>query len=572
MSGARGGPLGHGLIVDNFAGGGGASLGLEWALGRSPDIAINHDREAIAMHKANHPDTEHYCQDVWKVNPRFVCDGQPVAVAWFSPDCKHHSKAKGGKPVDKKVRDLAWVVVRWAKAVRPALIMLENVEEFRDWGPLVITDDGKQRPCPLRKGLTYRRWKKRLQDLGYVVEEQERIAANSGAPTIRKRLYVIARCDGKPIVWPAPTHARYPTPALKAWRTAAECIDFSLPCPSIFTPGRDLVDNTLRRIARGVWRFVINSPRPFIVPRYGERPGQAPRTSPIDVPFNVVTPDANLGSLVAPVIARIGQTGGGGKYTNSVDEGLTTVTTKAEHLLVGAHLTKFRGGATGSDLREPMPTATANSYIKRPGGAPPMGVVSAFLAKHYGGNETPGSTLFEAFDTITARDHHALVAAHVLNLKGSDRRARAADEPVPAICAGGTHVAEVRAFLIKYYGTAIGADLFEPSHTVTVDDRVALVMVEGEPHVIVDIGMRMLTPRELFRAQGFPDSYIIDPFMADRFGRNGQRLRPSKLTGEAQVRMAGNSVCPTEARALAHANAIVVGIDMGRAAQRAMAA
>lgn len=548
-----------GLIVDNFAGGGGASLGLEWALGRSPDIAINHDREAIAMHKANHPNTRHFCQDVWKVDPREVCGGQPVAVAWFSPDCKHHSKAKGGKPVDKKVRDLAWVVHRWAKAVRPALIMLENVEEFRDWGPLITTEDGRQRPCPLRKGMTFRRWKKGLQDLGYVVEEQERRACDSGAPTIRKRLYVIARCDGRPIVWPSPTHAKLPTPALQAWRTAAECIDWSLPCPSIFGRKKALADNTMRRIARGVFRFVVNHPMPFIVGAGG--PVYSGKPVSIDRPFGTLTTE-NHRHVVVPSIARIGQTGGGGAYVQDVRSPLTTITTKAEHLLVGAHLTKFRGGATGSALDEPMPTVTANSYIKRPGGAPPLGVVSAFLAKHYGGHETPGSELTLPFDTITARDHHALVAAHVLNLKGSDRRMRAMDEPAPAVCAGGTHIAEVRAFLIKYYGTAGGVSLHDPMHTVTVDDRFALVMVEGEPHVIVDIGMRMLSPRELFRAQAFPDSYIIAPWMEDRFGRKGQRLKPGPLTGEAQVRMAGNSVSPVESMRLAQANAVQVGVDL----------
>jgi DNA (cytosine-5)-methyltransferase 1 len=549
-----------GLIVDNFAGGGGASLGLEWALGRSPDIAINHDREAIAMHKANHPDTEHYCQDVWKVDPRKACRGQPVAVAWFSPDCKHHSKAKGGKPVDKKVRDLAWVVVRWAKAVRPALIMLENVEEFRDWGPLITTEDGSQRPCPLRKGLTYRRWKKGLQDLGYVVEERERIAADSGAPTMRKRLYVVARCDGRPIVWPVPTHARHPSPAIKAWRTAADCIDFSLPCPSIFTRDRALVDNTLRRIARGVWRYVIDNPRPFIVPVTHQ--GDA-RTYPLDEPLRTIT-GAHRGelSLIAPAIARIGQTGGGGKYVNGVDEPLTTITTKAEHLLIGAHITKFRGGAVGSAADQPMPTVTANSFIKRPGGAPPLGVVAAFLAKHYGGHEGPGWSVAKPISTVTTQDHHHLVAAHLLNLKGSDRRMRQLDLPLPTVTSGGYHLAEVRAFLIKYYGTATGAELGEPLHTVTVDDRFALVMVEGQPHVIVDIGMRMLTPRELFRAQGFPDSYVIAPWMDDRVGKKGQRLKSGPLTGEAQVRMAGNSVSPVEARALGRANAIEVGIDL----------
>lgn len=559
----------EGLIVDNFAGGGGASLGLEWALGRSPDIAINHDAEAIAMHKANHPATQHYCQDVWSVDPRKVCGGKPVAVAWFSPDCTDHSKAKGSKPIrNRKSRDLAWVVVRWAKAVRPALIMLENVEEFREWAPLITAEDGQQKRCPLRKGFTFRRWWRAMEQLGYVGDLRERVAANAGAPTMRKRLYVIFRCDGLPIVWPEPTHAKFPTPALKAWRTAGDCIDFDLPCPSIFTRKKPLADNTLRRIARGTFRYVINNPRPFIVPRYGERPGQVPRISDIDRPFNTITPDANVGSLVVPAIARIGQTGGGGKYVNGVDEPLSTITTKAEHLLIGAHITKFRGGATGSAADKPMPTVTANSFIKRPGGAPPLGVVSAFLAKHYGGHEGPGWPVDKPISTVTTQDHHHLVAAHLLNLKGSDRRARQMDLPMFTVTSQGNHIAEVRAFLVKYYGTAGGASLLEPMHTVTVDDRFALVMVEGEPHVIYDIGMRMLTPRELYRAQGFPDSYIIAPWMDDRRGRKGQRLKSGPLTGEAQVRMAGNSVSPWEAKALARANAIDVGIDLKRAALR----
>jgi DNA (cytosine-5)-methyltransferase 1 len=464
-------------------------------------------------------------------------------------------------------RDLAWVVVRWAKAVRPALILLENVEEFRDWGPLVTAEDGQQRRCPLRKGFTFRRWWRAMEKQGYVGEARERVAANSGAPTTRKRLMVIWRCDGRPIVWPEPTHARFPTPALKAWRTAADCIDFSLPCPSIFTRDRPLAENTMRRIARGIFKYVIDNPRPFIVPltHWGDA-----RTYPLGEPMRTVT-GAHRGeqALVSPAIARIGQTGGEGKYVNAVDEPLTTICTKAEHLVVGAHLTKFRSGATGAALDAPMPTVTANSFIKRPGGAPPLGVVSTFLAKHYGGHEGPGAPVDKPISTVTTQDHHHVVAAHLLNLKGSDRRDRQMDLPMFTVTGQGWHIAEVRAFLIKYYSAAQhGQSLSEPLHAITARARFGLVMVKGEQHVIVDIGMRMLRPRELFRAQGFPDSYLIDPWMDNRRGSKGQLLKPGKLPATAQVRMAGNSVCPTEAHALARANAIEVGIDLVRAAVR----
>ena len=536
-----------GLVIDNFAGGGGASTGIEAAIGRPIDVAINHDDEALAMHAANHPATRHICQSVWKADPLDVTGGQPVALAWFSPDCKHFSKAKGGKPVKKNIRDLAWVVVHWAQRVRPRVIMLENVEEFRDWGPLVEVADGKLMPCPVRKGFTYRRWKRALQKLGYRIEERELRASDYGAPTIRKRLFVIARCDGLPIVWPQPTHG--PGRALP-WRTAAECIDWSIPCPSIFGRAKPLAENTLRRIAAGIRRYVIEAAEPFIVPRYGERDGQAPRTSSMHAPFNTVTPDANVGSLVIPTIARIGQTGGGGKYAYGVDEPLTTITSKAEHLLVGAHITKFRGGAGGSAADQPMPTVTANSFIKRPGGAPPLGVVAAFLAKHYGGHETPGTACDRPISTLTTQDHHHLVSAHLLSLKGSERRARPVDAPVPAVTAQGWHVAEVRAFLVKYYSAAQhGQALAEPLHSVTAKPRFGLVMVHGEPYEIVDIGMRMLSPRELFRAQGFPDSYVIDcPRPADG----------KPLTKTSQVRMCGNSVCPPISEALVRANLVEV--------------
>jgi DNA (cytosine-5)-methyltransferase 1 len=435
------------LIVDNFAGGGGASTGIEMALGRSPDIAVNHDPEAVAMHTANHPETRHLCGDVWEYDPRAVTDGRPVGLLWASPDCKHFSKAKGGKPVTDKVRALAWVVVRWAKTVRPRVIILENVEEFQTWGPLTPAF----LPDPEKRGDTFRRWRRELERQGYVVDMRELRACDYGAPTTRKRLFVIARCDGAPIVWPEPTHG----PGRIPYRTAAECIDWSLPSPSIFDRKRPLAENTMRRIARGVRRFVLDAPRPFIVGStaptliqtgYGERPGQAPRSL---------------------------------------------------------------------DLHAPMGTVVA--------GGVKQALVSAFLAKHYGGNETPGSSLEKPFDTITCIDHHALVRVE---------HTRERQRP------------EVRAFITKYYGTSTGQSLRDPMATICAGAaHLGLVTVEGQAFEIVDIGMRMLAPRELFRGQGFPDSYVIDPIF------EGKRLGAG-----AQTRMCGNSVSPAVARALVAAN------------------
>jgi DNA (cytosine-5)-methyltransferase 1 len=337
----------RGLVIDNFAGGGGASTGIEAALGRAIDVAINHDPEAVAMHTANHPDTRHYCQSVWRADPQEVvadAGGGPVALAWFSPDCKHFSKAKGGKPVEKHIRDLAWVVVLWAQRVRPRMIMLENVEEFRTWGPL--TPDGK--PCPDNRGLEYRRWLKELKKAGYKVEDRELRACDYGAPTSRKRLFLIARSDGLPIVWPAPTHGKPGSPEVASgqrapWRTAAEIIDWSIPCPSIFERTRELKPATCRRIAHGIMRFVVNADRPFIVP--------------------------------------ITHSGGDGRVHDLADP-LRTVTTasRGELAIVAPHITRFHGGAVGNPAGEPLRTVTANSFIKRPGGSTPLGLVTASLA------------------------------------------------------------------------------------------------------------------------------------------------------------------------------------------------
>lgn len=644
------------IIVDNFAGGGGASTGIELAIGRSVDIAINHDPAAIAMHRANHPETEHYCESVWDVDPREVAGGRPVGLAWFSPDCKHFSKAKGGKPVEKSIRGLAWVAVRWAATVRPRVIMLENVEEFTTWGP--ITPDGY--PDKRQKGRTFRSFVNALRRLGYQVEWRELRACDYGAPTIRKRLFLIARCDGKAIVWPEPTHGSPDNPdvlagKLRPWKTAAsDVIDWSIPCPSIFERKKPLADNTLRRIARGIERFVLNNPKPFIIKV--NHHGEQFRGQDVDEPLQTVTSKNGWG-MVTPFVARIGQTGfGGDRLQYEAEQPLTTITTKAEHLLVTPvlgvntsghpgsppdeplrtvttgnhhmlvsptliqmgygerpgqdprvldlekpvgtvtaggnkfglataelvavpHITKFRGGATGHGIEEPLHTVTSGAGSARPAGAAhAMGMVTAFLAKHYGGNYTgPGSGMEEPVSTITTTDHNALVTAHIarhfgesvgssaeepigtvtaggggksslvtshlVKLRGTCKDGQQVTEPMPTVTAGGMHVGEVRAFLIAYYGSSVGQEVTEPLQTVVTKDRFGLVTIEGVDYQIVDIGMRMLEPHELFAAQGFPSNYIIDR------DANGKRYPKS-----AQVARCGNAVPPPFAKALVQAN------------------
>jgi DNA (cytosine-5)-methyltransferase 1 len=446
------------LIVDSFAGGGGASLGIEMALGRSPDIAINHDAEALRMHQVNHPDSLHYCEDVWAVDPVKAVGGRRVGLMWLSPDCKHFSKAKGGRPVEKKIRGLAWVAVKWAKTVRPRVIVLENVEEFQDWGPLL--EDG--RPCPLRKGITFRRFRRALEKCGYKVDFDELVAADFGTPTTRKRLFLIARCDGQPIVWPEATHGKG---RASAYRTAAECIEWSLPCPSIFERIRPLAENTLRRIARGIRNYVIEAAQPFIVP--------------------------------------ITHTGAH----------------RGEHALVTPFVSPYYG-IKGKETRVP-------------GLDKPLGTVVGGGQKH-------------ALVSVTACDHNALVASHLTKFKGTSQHGQAVDVPLHTIQAGGFHYAEVRAFLIGYYAGprsgGQGGKIDQPIATITTRDRLGLVTVTGEEYAIADIGMRMLQPRELFRAQGFPDSYRIE---TDVDGK--------PFTKSAQVRMCGNSVCPPVAAAILRA-------------------
>ncbi len=455
------------LVVDSFAGGGGTSCGLQ-AAGLRVDIAINHNRRALGMHRINHPNTRHLCEDVWSVDPKAVCDGRPVGLFWLSPDCTFHSRARGGKPIrdrrkTHRTRGLAWLAVHWAKQVRPRNIMLENVREFADWGPL--DEDGS--PDPMRKGFTFRRFVRMLQNLGYAVDWRLLRASDYGAPTSRERLFMVARCDHQPIIWPEPTHG----PGLIPFRTAGDCIDWSIPCPSIFERDRPLVPATLRRVARGLRRHVIETTEPYIVElgshssstserpligatliqtSYGERRGQAPRVPGLHKP---------LGTIVA----------GGSK-----------------HALVVAFLSKYYG--------------------------------SQFDERWHGRSDVDGNRT--------------------------------------------TRAEQVRAFLIAYYGTEQQGTLREPLPTVTTHDRFALVTVRGESYLIEDIGLRLLTPRELFRAQGFPDDYNIDRALIDD-ERTGQH-RVVSLTRTQQVHMCGNSVPPSLSQALATANLFSSADDLPR--------
>lgn len=566
-------PMHPELVVDLFAGGGGASTGIEQAIGRHVDVAVNHDTEAVSLHTANHPQTRHFCSDVFEVDPITVTDGQPVGLLWASPDCKHFSKAKGGKPVSKKIRSLAWVVVKWAKAVRPRVICLENVEEFQTWGPLA--DDG--RPCPQRKGQTFALWKKQLQNLGYQVEHRELRACDYGAPTIRKRLFLVARCDGQPIVWPSPTHAqpdaRGKVPAgMKPWRTAADCIDWSVPAPSIFERTKPLAEATCRRIAKGIVRYVYEAAQPFVAPfaaenhheqqehaavrnpngripaglRTGERVrhhnsagSHRPRTSAASTAS--VSAGTNPAATSASSIPTLIQTGYGKRpgqqpRVPGLEKPLGTVVAGQKHALITAFLAKHYTGVVGSSLAAPMGTATTVDHHS---------LITANLIHYHAdkrAEDVRASDMRDPIKTQTTENRHALVTSHMIKLRGDNVGAPATD-PVHTISAQGTHHGEVRAFLVKYYGTDQDPAMREPLHTVTTKDRFGLVLVHGEPYAIVDIGLRMLTPRELYRAQGFPESYRID---------HGAAGEP--ITKTAQVRMCGNSVCPPLARALVAAN------------------
>lgn len=572
------------LVVDNFAGGGGASTGIELATGYSVDIAINHDPEAIKMHKANHPYTKHYCEDVWQVDPVAACKGHPVGLAWFSPDCKHFSKAKGGKPKDKFIRGLAWVACRWAGLVRPRVIMLENVEEFKTWGPL----NRGHHPIKSKQGKTFEKFVQQLTDLGYEVQFKELVAADYGAPTMRKRFFMIARCDGKPIVWPEPTHApadseEVKTGLLKPYVGAYTQLDFSLPCPSIFDTSeeikekygiravRPLAPKTMERIARGLKKFVLENPEPFIIQcnHGGER-----RPNDIREPMPTITGKHGYG-IVEPYMVQIGQTGFATDRSKDVRDPLTTIVSKNEHCLIEPKLAPYMGTNTtnhpGGSCEDPLHTITTGNQqclisptliqyhsetaqgevrgqsIKDPimtvDSSNRYGLVTSLLHKYYdGGYKGAGESVEKPLPTVPALDHNSVVTANLIQMNnhcdGRDIR-----EPIPTITAGDGHFGEVRAFLVKYYGQGTGQDIKEPLDTVTSRDRFGLVTIEGIDYQIVDIGLRMLEPRELYGCQGFPDDYIIDH---DYTGKT--------YPSSEQVRRCGNAVCPPIPAALVRAN------------------
>lgn len=644
------------IIVDNFAGGGGASTGIELATGRSVDIAINHDVNAVAMHTTNHPDTLHYCESVFDVNPLAATAGRPVGLAWFSPDCRHFSKAKGAKPVEKEIRGLAWIVIRWALAVRPRVMMLENVEEFKTWGPLLVAE---MRPDPARVGETFQAFvgmltsgipadhpalaeccefldmspeseqaQRLVSGLGYDVDCRELRACDYGAPTIRKRFFMVMRCDGQPITWPEKTHgdpksADVISGVLAPWRTAAECIDWSLNCPSIFDRKRPLAENTLKRIARGIQRFVINSATPFIVKcnhtstrsEYDCFRGQelaAPlqtitkthgfaiavphltkfRTGAtgqeVTEPVPTVTagtsarPGGNghaLGMVNASLVPFIAGAGGP-KYSakpRSVEQPMHTLVNTNHSCVITPVIARQFGNSIGHRADEPSATVTAGGggksqlvaptliqvgYGERPGQSPrvlqfgkPLGtvtaggnkfaVVAANLIKHFGGNYSgAGVALGEPTHTVTTTDHHALVSSHLVKLRGTCRDGQQTDQPMPTITAGGMHVGEVETLLAaEDYDEERSQQALAFLREYCGENCDGLVTIDGITYRIVDIGMRMLQPHELYRAQGFPEWYIID-----------RDYRGVKYAKDKQVARCGNAVPPPFAEALVRAN------------------
>ena len=647
------------IIVDNFAGGGGASTGIELAIGRSVDIAINHDENAVAMHTTNHPDTLHYCESVFDVNPLVATAGRPVGLAWFSPDCRHFSKAKGSKPVEKEIRGLAWIVIRWALAVRPRVMMLENVEEFKTWGPLIVSADGGQRPDPARAGETFEAFcgmlsggipaqhpalvecceflgiaadseqaQQLVAGLGYAVDYRELRACDFGAPTIRKRFFMVMRCDGVLVTWPEPTHGDPKTPTVQAgklapWRTAAECIDWSIPAQSIFDRKKPLEENTLKRIARGIQRFVIDSASPFIVKcnhtttkgKYDCFRGQALaeplqtitkthgyaiaiphltkfRTGATGQPVTEPVPTVTAGTSVRPggnghalgvveaELAPFLAGSGGSEYQakpRPLDKPMHTILKESRACVVAPVIARQLGASIGHRADEPSATITAGGggksqlvsttliqmgYGERPGQEPRVpglhkplgtvvagggkfGLVAANLVKHFGGNyQGAGVGLDEPAHTVTTTDHHGLVTSHLVMLRGTCRDGRVVDAPAPGLTAGGLHVGNVEASLAtEGYDEQRAAQALAFLREYCGTDSDGLVTVDGVKYRIVDIGMRMLQPHELYRAQGFPEWYIID-----------QDYRGMKYAKDKQVARCGNAVPPPFAEALVRAN------------------
>ncbi len=607
------------IIVDNFAGGGGASTGIELATGRSVDIAINHDLNAVAMHTTNHPNTLHYCESVFDVKPRVATAGRKVGLAWFSPDCRHFSKAKGAKPVEKEIRGLAWIVLRWALDVRPRVGMLENVSEFQTWGPLLAAE---MRPDPERVGETFQAFvgmlttgiaadhpalaecceflkistdseqaRQLVNGLGYTVEFRELRACDYGTPTIRKRFFMVMRCDGQPINWPEITHGDPASAAVKAgtlkpWRSAAECIDWTIPCPSIFGRKKPLAVNTMRRIARGIQRYVKGSKKPFIVKCNHTGAGyDVFRGQDINDPLQTITKKHGY-AVVVPHLTKF-RTGATGQPVTSPAPTITAGTSVRPggngHALGVASavlapvITRQFGNSTGHRVDTPLGTITAGGggksqftaatliqvgYGERPGQAPrvpglgkPLGtvvagggkhaIVAAHMVKHYGGNYSgPGAALDEPAHTVTVTDHHALVTSHLVKLRGTCRDGQRTDVPAPTVTAGGLHLGNVE--------TMLATDDTDYPHAAAVrdflreylgDEATEFVDVDGVIYRIVDIGMRMLQPHELYLCQGFPKWYIIDrDYLGNRYPK------------DKQVARCGNAVPPQFAEALVRAN------------------
>lgn len=573
------------IIVDNFAGGGGASTGIELACGRPVTIAINHDPDAILLHRTNHPYTEHLQASVWDVDPEQVARGRKVGLAWFSPDCKHFSKAKGAALVDRNIRGLAWIVLRWAGTVRPDVIMLENVEEFQTWGPV-----RKGKPVKSKAGQTFRQWEKQLSELGYVIEHKELVAADYGAPTTRKRFVLVARCDGKPIVWPERTHAPRNSPEVKAgklkpWRSAAEIIDWSIPGYSIFQSKeeikqkygaavvRPLAENTLRRVIRGVDKFTLKSGKPFLVPTgYGERQGQAPRVHDINEPVPTVVGCGKHNicePLLAPYLAECNHAGGGhiadvgepyktitAKHTggvvapvliqyhteqtenvraNGMEEPINTVDASNRYGFVSANLVEYYGNGNPLDIREPMHTATSHDR---------EGLVAVHIQKYFSG--VIGAKAEDPLPTVTAVDHNSVCAAQIAEFKGADI-GQDCRKPLRTITASAGEFAVVRVTLRQTgdmgYWPQVRNLLNRFCGYDLADNECLVLMIGGVGYYIADITLRMLTPRELYNAMGFPPDYQIE---RDYLGNAYPKSK--------QVARCGNAVCPPLAEAMVRAN------------------
>jgi len=517
------------LIIDIFAGGGGASEGIEIAVGRSIDYAVNHDPDAILMHKTNHPNTVHLQENIWDVNPLEVTKGRPVGLLWASPDCKHFSKAKGSKPKDKNIRMLPYSIIKWARLVRPDVIIAENVEEIQTWGPL----NKKGQPIDKRKGETFEKFIRKLRKLNYRVEWHELVAADYGAPTTRKRWYMIARCDGYPIVWPDPTHSRNGENGLKRWVPVSTCLDFSDLGKSIFGRKKPLAKNTMSRIAKGIDKFVFNNPEPFIVQvNHG---GENFRGQSLHEPMPTITQKHGFG-IVSPVMVQIGQTGFSKDRSRDLMSPLSTIVTKQEHCLVSPILIQYHSETTKDSVRG----QTVNDPIMTIDSSPRYALASCFLTKFY--KTGIGQTVDEPMHTITTSPgHFGEVKILMVDKKEVDNNISIKDQTIRNEFIQKCNW--VSSFIIEYYGSGTGQMLTDPLHTVVTKDRFALITVYGIDYIIVDITLRMLKPRELFRAQGFPESYIIDR------DYTGKYYPISK-----QVARCGNSVVPIMAKALVSAN------------------